>query len=307
MRMTSPGEPGGGGSGSEVRPALQDTTVARSARVHDWLLGGVENYAPDRAAGAALVEVVPGARQLAHSGRAFLRRAVGLLAGEAGIGQFLDLGCGLPVLDGNVHEVSQAACPGTRVVYVDVDPVVLAHAFTTLDDNADTLIVGGDIRHPGAIREAIGGFFDWDRPVAVLMANVLDCLPADGADDPDGPAGVVRDWAAVLPSGSPVVIQQMVCADAGVRETVTAVMTGATGGRWGRMATPGDLGRYAAPLHIGPPGLGDVTRWRPDSPAAPGPLCPSGAAAWGVVGRAPGAGSPPGTVGDGGLRSGRGP
>ncbi|WDN55974.1 SAM-dependent methyltransferase [Streptomyces clavuligerus] len=285
---------------------LQDTTVARSARVHDWLLGGVENYAPDRAAGAALVEVVPGVRQLARSGRAFLRHAVGLLAGS-GVAQFLDLGCGLPVLDGNVHEVAQAARPGTRVVYVDVDPVVLAHAFTTLDDNADTLIVGGDIRRPGAIREAIGGFFDWGRPVAVLMASVLDCLPADGADDPDGPEGVVRDWAALLPPGSPVVIQQMVCADAGVRAAVTAVMTGATGGRWGRMAAPGDLGRYAAPLHIKAPGLGDVTRRHPDSPAAPGPLCPSGTAAWGVVSHVPGAVARPGPAGDGGLRSGRGP
>src|SRR5262249_36936018 len=119
--------PGGGGTGAAARPLPFDTSVAHQARVYDYLLGGKDNYAADRAATEAWLKIDPGMAFAARANRAFLGRAVRYLAAEAGIRQFLDVGTGIPTA-GNTHQVAQASAPQARVVYVDYDPVVLAHA-----------------------------------------------------------------------------------------------------------------------------------------------------------------------------------
>jgi S-adenosyl methyltransferase len=136
-----------------------DTSVAHSARVHDYWLGGTDNFAADRAAGDAVIQAYPGIVASVRANRAFLARAVRFLAAEAGIRQFLDLGTGIPAA-GNTHEVAQSAAPDCRVVYVDHDPVVLRHARALLAsaprgtlDHIDADLRGGPfLRRPGAPR-----------------------------------------------------------------------------------------------------------------------------------------------------------
>ncbi|MFD9715864.1 SAM-dependent methyltransferase [Streptomyces sp. NPDC059076] len=258
---------------------------ATSACVHDWLLGGTENYEADRRAGAALLEVLPHAWLLARASRAFLTRTVGVLA-KAGIAQFLDLGCGLPA-EVNVHEAAQQPRPGARVVYIDHDSMVLAHARTCLDDNEDTMVLDRDIRDPQAIREATQGFLDWQKPIAALFVNVLDCLPTDeGA----GPGDVVRATVEQLEPGSRVIICQVVSDGAAMRERVTELMAGVTGGRWGRLCGTVEFREYFDGLETEPPGPGEVTSigtgsgFPSPSACSPG----TGAMLWAGIGRVPG-------------------
>ncbi|MEW1550500.1 SAM-dependent methyltransferase [Streptomyces tsukubensis] len=244
-----------------------------SGRIQEWLLGGTEAFALDREAGAALLEVLPGARELAAVGRRFLLDSVRMLAGR-GVGQFLDLGCGLPQQE-NVHEAAQGVRRGARVVYVESDPAIAGHARVSLEDNGDTLAVEGDLRQMQAVRRTVGGFLDWDRPVAVLLSGVLDCLPADGT----APAALVRDLTRGLAHGSCVVIGQQASDDPVIRGAVTRLMTDATGGGWGRMASPAEVTGCFDGLRTRPPGPGAV-RGRGRSPV----LCSSGAVVWGGIG-----------------------
>ena len=132
-----------------------DTGVPHPARVYNAILGGKDNYAADRAAAEATIRAFPGNAMAARANRAFLARAVRYLAAEAGIRQFLDIGTGLPSAD-NTHEVAQAAAPGCRVVYVDNDPIVLAHAraLLTSAEPGATSYIEADLRDPGKILQA---------------------------------------------------------------------------------------------------------------------------------------------------------
>ena len=126
MTSDEPAAPGGGTAG-KAKPPTFDTSVANQARIYDYLLGGKDNYAADREAVDAVLKIAPEMGFTARANRAFLGRAVRYLAAEAGIRQFLDIGTGIPTA-GNTHHVAQAAAPESRVVYVDYDPIVLAHA-----------------------------------------------------------------------------------------------------------------------------------------------------------------------------------
>src|ERR1700691_270832 len=130
-------------------PPGVDTTRANPARVYDYWLGGSHNFPVDQDAGRAIEAVEPDAGLFARAGRAFIGRAVRFLA-AAGIRQFLDIGSGIPTV-AHVHEVAQQAAPGAGVVYVDVDPVAIAHSKAILAANPDATIVSGDLRHPGEI------------------------------------------------------------------------------------------------------------------------------------------------------------
>src|SRR5579859_173118 len=142
--------PGAGGAGQINRPPL-DISVANQARIYDYLLGGKDNYAADRAAVDAVLKVAPEMGFTARANRAFLGRVVRYLAAEAGIRQFLDIGTGIPTA-GNTHQVAQAVAPESRVVYVDYDPVVLAHARTLLTSGAGlTEYIDADLRDTAAI------------------------------------------------------------------------------------------------------------------------------------------------------------
>jgi S-adenosyl methyltransferase len=148
--MSPESEPAAGRHGADVSagdPRDYDTGVAHSARVHDYWLGGKDNYAADRAAGDAVIAAYPGIVESVRANRAFLARAVRFLAAEAGIRQFLDIGTGIPAAN-NTHEVAQSQAPGCRVVYVDYDPVVLVHVRALLASRSDGAIdyIDADLR-----------------------------------------------------------------------------------------------------------------------------------------------------------------
>ena len=151
--------------------------------MHDYWLGGKDNFAADRAAGDAVMAAYPGIVQSVRANRAFLARAVRFLAAEAGISQFLDIGTGIPASN-NTHEVAQAVTPAAHVVYVDYDPVVLQHARVLLTSTAPGTIdyIDADLRDPGNILRAAARTLDFTRPVAVMLIAVMHLIV--DADDP---------------------------------------------------------------------------------------------------------------------------
>ncbi|MER7118445.1 SAM-dependent methyltransferase [Streptomyces goshikiensis] len=266
--------------GEKPQTRFIDTSRASAARMYDWLLGGTENYEVDRDACAQLLKIAPSTQQLARSNRDFLRRVVRKLAVEKGIGQFLDHGSGLPTQD-NVHEIAQRVRPGARVVYVDNDPMVLAHARTSLDDNENTMVLDYDMQQTQEIRRATDGFLDWNEPIAALFVSVLHCLK----DEP-GPAVLIEAITQELPPGSYVVICQLVSDDPGVRDGVTKLMELATDNNWGRVRTTSEVLAYFDLLEIeDPPGLVDVNDWWPDCQPPPAHLRPTDWVEWGGLGR----------------------
>jgi len=167
-----------------------------SARIYDALLGGNHNFAADREAAKRLLSMIPGAGEMARSNRAFLHRAVQFMI-DSGIRQFLDIGSGIPTV-GNVHEIAQRRVPDARVVYIDIDPVAVAHAGEILRDNAYAKAVQADLRFPEAVLEHSGvrKLLDLDQPVGLLLVAMLHFVP----DDDAYPA--VERLRAALPSGS---------------------------------------------------------------------------------------------------------
>ncbi|MFE2928278.1 SAM-dependent methyltransferase [Streptomyces goshikiensis] len=270
--------------GQDPHTPLIDMHTPSVARMYDWLLGGVENYASDRAACADLLRIAPSTQLLARNNRAFLRRVVRILVEDYGIQQFLDHGSGLPTQD-NVHEVAQRAHPDCKVAYIDNDPMVLAHARTMLDENAGTVVVHADLRETGRIRRETEPFLDWDQPIAALFVSVLHCIP-DG-DEHRSPALVVRETADLLPDGSFMVICQLVSDDPVVRHDVTKLMEDATHGNWGRVREPHEVRRYFDGLEILDPGLVDVVDWRPDGLPPRAQDRPTDWVEWGGVARVP--------------------
>jgi hypothetical protein len=175
-----------------------DTSVAHQARMYDYMLGGKDNYAADRVATEAAYEVWPDMAFAARANRAFLGRVVRYLTAEAGIRQFLDIGTGIPTA-GNTHQVAQGLAPESRVVYVDYDPVVLAHARALLTSNAEgaTEYIDADLRDSGTILTRAQQLLDFRKPVAVTLISILHAIP-----DADDPHSVVAKVMAAVPSGS---------------------------------------------------------------------------------------------------------
>jgi O-methyltransferase involved in polyketide biosynthesis len=175
-----------------------DTSVPHSARLWNYLLGGKDNFAADRAAADQAVELMPDLVLSARADREFLGRAVRYLAGEAGIRQFLDIGTGLPTAN-NTHEVAQAVAPDTRVVYVDNDPIVLAHARALLTSTPEgaTNYIDADVRDPEKILQAAAKTLDFTQPVALMLLGIMNFV----VDDDEAHA-VVRHLLDALPSGS---------------------------------------------------------------------------------------------------------
>ncbi|WP_433894244.1 SAM-dependent methyltransferase [Streptomyces sp. CA-111067] len=242
------------------QPDKIDVTVPSVARMYDFLLDGKDNYPADRTATEQLLQAVPSMKVLALNNRQFLRRVVRRLAEDYGIKQFVDHGSGLPTLD-NVHEVAQRIHPDAKVVYVDNDPIVLAHGRALLEQNENTAVLQADFRdtekiwgHPETTR-----LIDLDQPVAALFVSVLHCIP-----DSDDPAGVVSRVAAKLKPGSFLVVCQLVSESAQTREYVTDFMARATDGNWGRVRQESDLAGYLEGMEILDPGLVEVSTWRPD-------------------------------------------
>lgn len=172
-----------------------------AARIYDYWLGGTHNFAVDREIARGVTAAVPDTARIMQANRAFLHRAVDFLVGQ-GVRQFLDLGSGIPTL-GNVHEVAQNAAPDARVVYVDIDPVAVAHSRHILTNNANAAVIQGDLRYVDTILgdPTVRGLLDFDQPTAVLMMAVLHFV-----SDEDDPAGIIARFRQALAPGSYLVL-----------------------------------------------------------------------------------------------------
>ena len=182
-----------------------DTGTAHIARVYDFWLGGKENFAADRAVGEEALEAFPGLISSVRANRAFLARTVRYLTRERGIRQFLDIGTGIPASN-NTHEVAQSVAPETRVVYVDNDPMVLAHARALLASgpHGATDYIDADLRDTGKILEVAGQTIDFTEPVAVMLIAVLHLIR-----DEDNPRRIIEELMAAVPPGSSLSISHV--------------------------------------------------------------------------------------------------
>jgi hypothetical protein len=238
-----------------------DTTVAHPARVYNYWLGGKDNFEPDRVAGdraiAAGAKILPGVR----ANRAFLRRAVRFLAVEAGIRQFLDIGTGLPSA-GNTHEIAHQVSPACRVVYVDNDPIVLAHARALLtSETGATAYIAADARDTGKILREAADTLDFSQPVAVLFLMILQYIP-----DADDPGRIVREIMDAVPSGSFLAHSDTaldVSADAHVAASTSQLNERMPTNQ--HLRTTQQLTGYYAGLEMVEPGLVQLPQWRPDA------------------------------------------
>jgi trans-aconitate methyltransferase len=188
---------------AELRRRI-DTTKAHPARVYDVFLGGKDNYPVDRAAAAAALAANPRGYLDVRHNRDFMRRAVTTLAAEDGIRQFLDIGTGLPTAE-NVHQIAQRIAPGTRVVYVDNDPVVLAHARALLTSGPEgrTDYIDADLKSPAQILEQAAKTLDFDQPIALCLVAILHFVEDEEAYP------IVRELVDALPSGSRLVLSHL--------------------------------------------------------------------------------------------------
>jgi hypothetical protein len=245
--------------GKQPSPKI-DISVAHSARIWNYWLGGKDNYPIDRSVGDKILEMFPHIAALARADRAFLGRAVRYLVDEAGIRQFLDIGTGLPTAD-NTHEVAQRIAPQCRIVYVDNDPLVLAHARALLTGTPQgaTDYLDADLRDPDKIVHEAAKMLDFGQPVAVMLLGVLHHI----SDDAEAYAVVDRLLDAV-PSGSYLVIAHS------TNEISGAAMDEAVR-HWNQfgkppmtLRTPEAIARYFDRLELLEPGVVSTSRWRPD-------------------------------------------
>ncbi|MGK8506212.1 SAM-dependent methyltransferase [Nocardia asiatica] len=238
-----------------------DTTLAHEARVYDYWLGGKDNYPADRALADTIATHIPDIRDMARANRAFLGRAVRHLAGEAGIEQFLDIGTGLPNT-GNTHEVAQRIDPAARVVYVDNDPLVLAHARALMTSTPQGRIafLDADLRDPRAILEApaLAETFDPDRPMAIMLVAIMMFFR-----DSDDPYGVVGRLLEAAPSGSYLVLTHST-ADFDPRAMARATAAAQRAGIAFQPRSRADTESFFAGTELVYPGVVPVDAWRPD-------------------------------------------
>jgi O-methyltransferase involved in polyketide biosynthesis len=234
-----------------------DTTVPHSARVWNYWLGGKDNYAVDRETGDAVIALYPQIKVNARESRKFLKRLVRFLAGEAGIRQFLDIGTGLPTAD-NTHEVAQRVAPEARVVYVDNDPLVLAHARALLVGTPEgmTKYLHADIRDIDGLITRAADILDLSEPVAVLMLGVLGHV-----HDTDEARSLVAQIRARVPSGSYIAISDAVLSEER-RKAEESIAD--SGGEHYHAREAADIASFFDGLEWVEPGFVSVSLWRPE-------------------------------------------
>jgi O-methyltransferase involved in polyketide biosynthesis len=242
----------------EYVPYRPDVNTPNAARMYDYYLGGKDNYPADRAAAEKIMALGP-SRDICVANRRFLGRAV-RLAAEAGIRQFLDLGTGLPT-QGNVHEVAKEVSPDARVVYVDWDPVVLAHARALRSIDATLAVVQHDIRDSEAVlaHPSVQRLIDFSQPVAVLFVAILHCLT-----DEDDPWRVAATFTDRMVPGSHLIISHLTD-DAHPEEGAAARKV------YDEADTPlvhrshEAISRFFTGFDLVEPGVTEVNRWRPEN------------------------------------------
>jgi S-adenosyl methyltransferase len=232
--------------------------IPSSARIYDYFLGGKDNFPADREAAEEIAGYLPSIRQAAQINRAFVGRAVRYLVNEAGITQLLDIGTGLPT-KGNVHEVAFNANRAAHVVYVDHDPVVLAHARDLLDGESNAVIIEHDMRDPDGILSdpELRGLLDFRQPVGVLFVSMLHFL-----SDADDPAGIIARLLAPFPSGSHVAVTHGTADVAPRVRDAARVYEEATTRMFVR--SKAEVLRLVDGLDLVEPGLVWTPQWRPD-------------------------------------------
>jgi len=244
-------------------PGLTQDQLARPsvARMYDYYLGGHHNFASDRAAAEAAIAIFPGFPLVMQANRAFLRRAVQFLVGQ-GIEQFVDIGSGIPTV-GNVHQIAQQANPDARVVYVDVDPVAVAHSAAMLVDNPRATIIEADARQPELIlaNPAVRSLLDFGKPVALILAFVLHFLVDD-----DEAVHVVRVLREALPLGSYMLISHGTTERVSVEMNTQMIRLYAGTSHPVRVRSKAQIAAYFAGLEMVEPGLVYVPTWRPEEP-----------------------------------------
>ncbi|BCJ51543.1 hypothetical protein Asp14428_30180 [Actinoplanes sp. NBRC 14428] len=235
-----------------------DTTVPQTARIWNYLLGGKDNFAVDREVGDQIVATLPQLAENARLSRAYLARAVRYLAGERGIRQFLDIGTGLPTAD-NTHEVAQSVAPDARIVYVDNDPLVLAHARALLTTSAEgaTAYVDADLRNAGTILREAAHTLDLDQPVAVFLMGILGHIESD--DEARDIIGSILDR---LPSGSYLAMYDG--SDTSEANTEAVRIWNISANPKYHLRSPERIAGLFAGLEIVDPGVVSVTRWKPE-------------------------------------------
>jgi S-adenosyl methyltransferase len=246
-----------------AKAALIDTTVPNWARVGDALMGGRDNFEADRKAVRMLAAAAPYVSSIPIAARAFRQRVVRYLVTEAGIRQFLDVGASL-AMSGNTHEVAQSLRPDCRVVYVDSDPMVLAHARAQLASLPRSSAPGGavvaldaNLRDPAAILAAAAETLDLDRPVAILLMATLSFVLDDAAA-----ARILRSLAGAVPAGSHVALYHQ-ASDLDPAMSVAAARWNAMSDRQIKLRSRVQLTGLLSGLDLVPPGIMPVTDWRP--------------------------------------------
>jgi hypothetical protein len=237
-----------------------DTSVPHSARIWNYWLGGKDNFPVDQEAGDQYVQTFPGIIDIARLTRAFLKRAVRYLAAEAGIRQFLDVGTGLPTVD-NTHEVAQRVAPDARIVYIDNDPLVLAHAHALLTSNpaGATDFIDADMRQPQTILESAQRTLDLEQPVGLTFMGVLGHVVND-----DEAQSIVAGLVDGLALGSHLAICDGF--DGFSAEFFEAQQDYDEGGSVPyKLRDREQVTRFFTGLDLLPPGVVPVTQWRPET------------------------------------------
>jgi hypothetical protein len=245
-----------------------NTGVPNPARIYDYLLNGKDNFPADRDVAEQLLAIAPVARDVVEDNRAFLRRAVRFLAGEAGIRQFIDLGSGLPT-QGNVHEIAQAVAPDARVVYVDNDAMVVTHSRALLAGD-NTAAIRADLREPEVLlgHAELRELIDFDQPIALLLMAILHFF-----DDDEDPFGIVARFRDALPAGSYLAISHGT-RDIPDRSDLSPAAMAEMGAKVERLyqlttaslvtRTRAQVERFFAGFELLDPGVVEIQLWRPD-------------------------------------------
>ncbi|MER5951871.1 SAM-dependent methyltransferase [Streptomyces sp. NPDC001904] len=242
---------------ADVKSRLQ-TDRPHSARVWNYLLGGKDNYPVDSEVGDAILSTFPEFAAVARLQRAFLTRAVRFLTAEAGIRQFLDIGTGLPTAD-NTHEVAQRIAPDSRIVYVDNDPLVLAHARALLTSSPEgaCAYISEDVRNPERILAEAADTLDFSQPVALTLLGIMGQL-----SDADHPRELVATYLEALPAGSYVALSDGINTNDALNTAVTAY--NAQSANTYHLRSPEEIASYFTGLETVAPGVVATSAWRPD-------------------------------------------
>jgi SAM-dependent methyltransferase len=240
-----------------------DPAKASVARIYDYFLGGTHNFSTDRDVARTLESIEPQARLLTRANRAFLRRATRHLAAEAGVRQFMDIGSGIPT-QGNVHEIVQEVDPRAQVLYVDHDPVAVAHSTAILAGDHNAAVIQADLREPDVIlrHPTTQHMIDFSRPVALLLVAVLHFIP-----DEQRPRAIVARLRDALAPGSFLVIAHGTHQDRPeTTEAVTKVYRRAVTQGQAQTRSRAEILGFFDGFELVEPGLVHGPLWRPDTP-----------------------------------------